>query len=247
MYWPENEAWPTCVTPWYSGNGPTGWQPHSAPNPLVPVLQLFAADAPTICFPVGSDLLQLLWCPVIHRDLPGQRDAYAPSVKVIWRNSMDVRVASSAPPNPIDFEDESIPVPCSLHPEKIVEYSQELHNTLWDKVRDLDELGWNGTNLCYQYDLSVAPGTKVGGWPRWHALDPYPMPCTDCGRELELLVSFDTGERDEGAGHWNAIDPSERDVDLRDITGLTLGRGGDLQIFGCRTNPHHQHHVLVQG
>ncbi|SLF61612.1 Uncharacterised protein [Mycobacteroides abscessus subsp. bolletii] len=247
MYWPDNEPWPTCVAPWYSGNGATGWQSHDTPNPLVPVLQLLAADAPTIRFPAGSDLLQLLWCPVIHRDIPGQREAYAPAVKIFWRNSASLSAACGVPTPPIDFDDESIPFPCSLHPEQVVEYSQELHGELDDKTRILDELGWNGTGLSYQFDLSVAPGTKVGGWPRWHALDPYSMPCADCGEQLELLVSFDTCERDNGSGYWNPIDTSKPDVDLLNITGLTLGCGGDLQIFWCRENPHHHKHVLVQG
>lgn len=166
---------------------------------------------------------------------------------MIWRNSADLTATYGAPPDTIDFEDESIPIPCALHPEQVVEYRQELGEELWEKIRDLDECGWKGTSLRYQYDLSVAPGTKAGGWARWHALDPDPMPCADCGEQLDLLVSFDTCERDDGAGHWNAIDPTEPDLDLKNITGLTLGRGGDLQIFGCRVNPHHQHHVLVQG
>ncbi|MEN4422605.1 hypothetical protein [Mycobacteroides chelonae] len=247
MLWPDGEPWPTCVTPWYSGNGATGWQPHGTPNPLVPVLQLFAADTPTVHFPVGSDLLQLLWCPALHRDLPGQRDAYAPAVTMIWRNSADLTAAYCVPPDQIDFEDELIPVPCTLHPEQVVEYRQELGEELWEKIRDLDERGWNGTSLQYRYDLSVAPGTKAGGWARWHALDPYPMPCADCGEQLNLLISFDTCERDDGAGSWDAIDAAERNLDLGNITGLTLGRGGDLQIFSCPANPRHQHHVLVQG
>lgn len=253
LLWPSREPWPTCTTPWWSHEADDYFQPHHVPNPLVAVLQLFAADAPTINFPPGTDLLQVFWCPVHHIDLPDQEGAYAPAVRLIWRDAaVAVKGGITHPPSPVDVDDTLVPEPCVLHPEQVLEYSLDLPDELWKRVGPDDQWGGkegflgDGTrvwyDLNYQYDLSVAPGTKAGGWAQWHSKDPYPMPCVGCGRQLELLLTFDSVERDDGAGSWNT---EERD-DWR-ITCLTLGRGGDLQIFYCPTDPTHPHHVMVQG
>ncbi|MEZ0363488.1 hypothetical protein ACAG26_07260 [Mycobacterium sp. pUA109] len=261
MLWPENEPWPTCVNPWQfwditvSGSEPDDYHPHSVPNPLVPVLQLFADDAPTIQFPHGTDLLQVLWCPVDHIHVPGQEEVYGPAVTVIWRNSADLPDRAIDPPAPADFEKLLIAVPCVLHPEEVLEYPLDLPEDLWKRLYSLEEANWNDPEECsadvnplsYQCDLSVAPGSKVGGWARWHASDPYPMPCASCGQHLDLLASFGTYERDAGNGHWNANDLAATDSGYGSVTGMILGRGGDLQIFYCTRNPGHPIHVLVQG
>ncbi|MFV8165250.1 hypothetical protein ACNQVK_24695 [Mycobacterium sp. 134] len=128
------------------------------------------------------------------------------------------------------------------------EYRQDLPPQLRDRISEFDTLGWNGAGLSYQFDLSVAPGTKAGGWPNWHAMDPFAMRCDDCDDQLELLVCFDTTERDDGIGQWNAARPGlEKAEDLGNVTGLVPGRGGDLQIFCCPTDPTHQPFILVQG
>ncbi|OHV05125.1 hypothetical protein C1Y40_04214 [Mycobacterium talmoniae] len=258
MLWPENEAWPTCVNPWHFwdssviGSEPDDNHPHSVPNPLVPILQLFAEDAPTIQFPQGTDLLQVLWCPVDHTHLPDQEEAYAPAITVIWRNSADLPDTAIDPPAPVDFEALLMPGPCVLHPEQALEYPLDLPEDLWGQLDSLEEVNWNllrdpsWNDLSYQCDLSVAPGTKVGGWPRWHASDPYRVPCPACGRDLDLLASFDTYERDDGMGHWDSSDLAV-DGDRGNITGMILGRGGDLQIFYCPDDPRHPIHIDVQG
>ncbi|MGW4895846.1 hypothetical protein ACWEQL_26850 [Kitasatospora sp. NPDC004240] len=47
------------------------WEPATPtePVPMVPVVQLHAADIPEIHFPDGTDLLQILWCPFQHPDV----------------------------------------------------------------------------------------------------------------------------------------------------------------------------------
>lgn len=251
LLWPSREPWPTCTTPWWSPATDNQCELHRVPNPLVAVLQLFAADAPTISFPPGTDLLQVLWCPVTHTHLPGQDDAYAPAVTLIWRAAaVAVRGGIVDPPSPYDADDTLVPKPCVLHPEQVLEYSVDLPDDLWQRVARYGDWGGvesflgDGTRVWYDYtyesELSVAPGTKAGGWPRWHAKDPYPMPCGSCDRQLELLITFDSTEGDKD---WN--------TDVCDSywegTGLTLGRGGDLQIFYCPTDPTHPHHVVIQG
>lgn len=244
VLWPLDEPWPTCSIPWRPcdlespGAEYDDDRPHQPPNPLLPVLQVFAADVPTIRFPPDADLLQVLWCPATHRELPGQPSAYAPAVRLFWRDSTRIGAVREGMPHCTDFEDELIPIPCVLRPEVVSEYPMDLPKDLWDRVIDLDEQGWNGTDLEYQYDLSVAPGSKAGGCAKWHAMDPFPMPCADCAGQLEMLICLDSREQYPG---W------DREADPHDVTGLVLGRGGDLQIFGCPSDPGHRILVLVQG
>lgn len=249
LLWPADEPWPACEIPWWywdidvPGAAADDTRPHTAPNPLVPVLQLFAADAPTISYPRGSDLLQVLWCPVPHLHLPDNDEAFAPAVALRWRNAADMPDTAAEPPAPIDYEEELRPMPCVLHPEQVAEYPMDLPEDLWSQIEDLQA---RHSGLSYQSDLSVAPGTKVGGWPRWHAFDPYPMACTACGQPLDLLAAFGTHERDDGCGRWNPPDLAGTD-ESGNFTGLLLGRGGDLQVFYCTAHPDHPVHVHVQG
>lgn len=242
LLWPGDEPWPTCVTEFFawdvSGPARRDWQ-HPAPNPMVPVLQLFSRDATTITYPAGTDLLQLLWCPCIHPELPGSKQAFAPSYALIWRDSNSLsEAARPAPPRDAD------PTPCTVHPEVLTEYSSELPPELRDRTGELDEEGWGDSRgVLYQYDLSVAQGSKVGGWARWHAVDPHHPPCPDCATPLEMLINLDSIEHQGGGSSW---DPAGADCPY-DPTGMTLGRGGDLQIFTCPANPRHRSMILVQG
>lgn len=84
------------TTHWYESEA------HKEPNPLVAVAQLHARDIPTVGFPSGTDLLQVLWCPTTHQDLPCQPRFYGgPSVHLVWRRASDVSSApGSAPRSP---------------------------------------------------------------------------------------------------------------------------------------------------
>ena len=50
LRWPADEPWPVCSTEYQ-----VSWSEmagHEPPNPLLPIAQLYAADVPTIPFPV---------------------------------------------------------------------------------------------------------------------------------------------------------------------------------------------------
>ena len=49
IYWPHAETWPTCSD-------------HDD-NPLISVMQLTKSDVPSLPFPQGKNLFQMLWCP----------------------------------------------------------------------------------------------------------------------------------------------------------------------------------------
>jgi hypothetical protein len=59
----------------------------TAADPMVGLLQLHAADAPSIAFPDDADLLQLLWCTHMHYpdELPASPHHFGPAPLVVWR------------------------------------------------------------------------------------------------------------------------------------------------------------------
>ncbi|MFJ4094071.1 hypothetical protein ACIPYS_21030 [Kitasatospora sp. NPDC089913] len=81
----------------------------------------------------------------------------------------------------------------------------------------------------YQYDLSIPPGWRVGGFASWHATDPYPMDCHTCRTPMHLLLTVDSSEWDGGSGGWKPLE--ERDLLARQHatpTEVVVGRHGEL-------------------
>jgi hypothetical protein len=204
-----------------------------APNPLVPVAQLRAADVPDLYCPGGNDLLQVLWCPCDHPDV------YGPGVSLYWRRAADLggNVADAPPPH---RRDEYLPRPCVLAPEQVVEYPwwQELPPDLRERVRDWDD----AHDHAYTTDLSVAPGWKVGGWVWWGVTDLLRFHCPSCGRRLDLLMQIAASEGG-GSARWEPPELGDLDPATPEgraaiaPTGLMLGRNGLLRIFTCRFCP----------
>lgn len=95
---------------------------HVPANPLVAIGQLFAA-VPTIVFPEGKDVLQILWCPVDRNNVPGQRHYTGPPVHLFWRRADEIGDTLAASPEPHTADERFyLPTPCVLHPEQVVEY-----------------------------------------------------------------------------------------------------------------------------
>lgn len=261
-WWPADEPWPTCpdlhmeyVRTWTDDGQKvmklTATNPDAS-NSLVPIAQLWHRDFPEIDYPDDTDVLQVLWCPFGHN----QDDMYdGPSVKLVWRHSEPGAALLDSVPSPRQFEDFWIPQPCSLHPERVVEYPfyQVLPPDLQER---LDQ--WEITHLesahpdqggcsCYQYLFSVAPGCKVGGWTSWHLTDMYAVPCNDCGDSTRALLQLDSTEWDAGSGpRWKPgvddpiVEPEQ------EPTALEHGRWGAMTIFACRTDPRHGLRLTVQ-
>ncbi|BBH67743.1 hypothetical protein ACTI_44280 [Actinoplanes sp. OR16] len=145
------------------------------PIPLIPVAQLYRRDIPDYAGPDGTDLLQVLWCPLDHSDRH-----YSPRVFLYWRDSSTVGPLLDAPPEPAVISDMYLPVPCVVHPEQVREYQyadllpDDLRERLdeWDDDEDEDRPG-------YRNDLSLAPGWKVGG-ARWRRARTRPRTPSAC-------------------------------------------------------------------
>ncbi|MQY07218.1 hypothetical protein ACRB68_53180 [Actinomadura sp. RB68] len=220
LLWPAGEPWPHCAEP---EDRPPWIKGLDAPNALVSVAQLRAADFPELAFPDGADLLQILWCPTFH-----PHNGYQPEVRVVWRRGADVTDVLAAPPAPARAEDGYVPRPCVLHPERVTEYPwhEELPGELRARLHAWEETREEPAD--YQSDLSVVPGCKVGGGMAWPVTDMPPQECPHCAGPIGLLLQLDSTEWD-GAGRWRPVE----DADDAEPTGLSIARHSHLGIFRC--------------
>jgi len=113
-------------------------------------------------------------------------------------------------------------------------------------------LGPDGMHACeYEGELSVAFGTKVGGYIHWIQF-PWEPAC-ECGRLMEHLFTIATVEWngiidqrwtpveeraifDSFPGPWNQWNEECKSIQgaLWNPTGLNLGDAGQMQLFVCR-------------
>lgn len=211
------------------------------PIPLVPVAQLYRRDIPDFTGPPGADLLQVLWCPLDH-----PQEEYNPRVQLRWRRSADVVARHGSPPEPPVVNEDYLPSPCVVHPEQVVEYPyidllpDELNARIasWEEDPQREAPG-----AGYQYDLSLAPGWKVGGFANWSLTDPAPMNCTSCGADMALLFTADSGEGSP-TDTWRPVD-APHEAATKDPY-VQIGRGYSLYVFRCIASFAHPPATAVQ-
>ena len=237
MRWPADEPWPRCDRShalWDS----LGTVLPPDDRPYVPVLQLRKADVPELDFPVGTDVFQLLWCPTDHPD-----PFYVPVVRVFWWEGSDLVDVIPPAPVPSPTGSNYIARPCALHPERVEEFPHvwALPEPLSDAIRAWEaELGKGPAE--YQFALSSAPGTKVGGHPFWYQ-EPEPQTC-DAGHDMDHLVTISDVEFDGGTWpRWLAVEEADawdgltdRRLDIQAAIGIELAMGS-IYVFICRTCP----------
>jgi hypothetical protein len=215
-------------------------EPHdlvNQPIPLVPVAQLYRIDVPDFVGPDGADLLQVLWCPLDHPD-----EGYNPSVRLLWRRSADVTEPLAAAPDPPVVSEADLPTPCIVHPEQVREYpyGDLLPEELNARIGEWEET----SGSSYQYDLSLAPGWKVGGFANWSLTDPYDMECAECGTAMTLLFTADSCEWQGTESSWQ---PVEEPAGASPIsTDVTIGRGYALYVFRCPVSFDHPPATAMQ-
>lgn len=276
LLWPTDEPWPHCHGPHYWDSLTNAWNPHElnplqsladakltrhnpepwpsmadVPNAMLPVAQLYTRDVPGLRPPPGKDLLQILWCPLDNADA-------MPETALVWRTAADVTDILNTPPIPaaVEYGYDYIPLPCTLEPERIIEYPsdfKELGGEPLEQMRqwasqqhtgiDPDDIErWYIDNIC------VAPGWKVGGHIRWGTTDPFPQPCPTCGSETEPLLTVASCEWDAGTHSWIPYEDQALADDYSTTTGpdVTIARGYNMILRVCPTSPDHPHIQLMQ-
>ncbi|MGV9315101.1 hypothetical protein ACWDR0_23405 [Streptomyces sp. NPDC003691] len=235
LLWPADEPWPVCGEPghWRPSRTPTE---VVGPDPvaMVPVVQLYARDVPELPFPAGTDVLQVLWCPLIH-DSSG---SVLP--RLYWRSERTVAEGRTLtdPPVPYEYDEESVPRPCTVTPTRVVEYPawdmpDGLSQTL-DERLDRIEVEYGDTF----FDLATTAMSKVGGYPGWQ--QPPDWPECRCGRRMDHLLSVTASEP---WGRWCPLDEHEDEREDGgpdpDTTGhgMVLGDCGGVYLFVCTVCP----------
>lgn len=227
------------------------------PLPMIGLAQLYRRDIPDLpAGPGDCDLLQVFWCP-FNAHGPSRYDL---ELHLRWRQSWKVGPVLTTPPQPqVVGSDGFVPEPCSLHPEQVITYPfagllpEELCARIdaWEEAleeeaeqtADEDATGPVG----YQYDLSIPPGWRVGGFASWHATDPSPMDCPTCRTPMHLLLTIDSSEWDGGSSSWGPLEEQHRPTHRSAVpTEVTVGRFGELNVFACLTDPDHPHRWSIQ-
>jgi hypothetical protein len=242
MLWPVDEPWPHCAD-----------ADHGSANdsvPMVSVAQLYAADIPEIAFPEGTDLVQIVWCPETH-DLP--KPAFqGKDCRVFWRRSGEVVYGPGVQPDPWEHWDakwDEVPRPCTVHPERVVEYPwwEELPAGLWKQLENSKELRYG---LYWQESLTA--GWKVGGSKSWASSDmPKSLDCLECSAPLVLLLQVDTNEGlplvSKNPNTYlctvtgrHLVWGTEECTLAREPTGIVVDDAADAGIYVCSADPRHR-------
>ncbi|GAA2449098.1 hypothetical protein [Streptomyces macrosporus] len=196
--------------------------PDGPDVPMVPVTQLHARDVPDLACPDGTDVLQMLWCPNDHADLPGQPHYTGPAVELRYRSSTAVGTVAD-PPRPERALDLYLPSPCVIDPVRVVDLPDrdELPAELVERVE-----AWaraHGTE--YHRRPACRPGWKVGGRPSRHPTDPVPLDCPACGSGMRLFLTVESSH---------------------DGPDVTVGRFGELRVFTCPADASHPFRLDLQ-
>lgn len=205
-------------------------------EPFLPVLQLSRSHFPELPWPDGADLLQLLWCPMIHFGGPSGH-------LILWRNHGAVEAAAlrtEPPPQSIKYPNVT---PCTLDPERIDDYPYhaEMDDDQLNEVPAREH-----SDEWYQLvrDFGPAPGTKLFGSADWEQCPDYPD-CPRCARRMELLLTISSSEsghaRREEEHRWLPLEDREAFANdcfrIDTPHDLAIGDNGSAYLFYCPACP----------
>src|ERR1022692_948127 len=109
--WPPSVPWPVCdEQDWMMNDLASQNDSH------VSAAQFLKMDFPEICFPPGSDILQVLWCPRYHKDRRSG-SIRGPNVKAFWHATDDLREVPN--PQPKCADEYMIPNECLFRPIRL--------------------------------------------------------------------------------------------------------------------------------
>ncbi|MFD3512185.1 DUF1963 domain-containing protein [Streptomyces sp. NPDC058657] len=185
--WPTDEPWPYCAQEdhWTYGSDVGNTEPIvPGAVPMVPVLQLFARDVPGLEFPVGTDVLQVVWCALNHDDGP-----FLVSPRLFWRDGTQVVAGGMRAGTPVaregEYDEDNVPEPSTVSPTVVPDRPSR-----WEHGN-----APQGGGASYGDDEEGEGGhvvaSKAGGWPAWTQPANWP----DCaeGHRMEHLLTL-TGD-----------------------------------------------------
>ncbi|GAB3714226.1 hypothetical protein GCM10027598_22210 [Amycolatopsis oliviviridis] len=235
LLWPSDEPWPECPVTWPPDPDASddAWRSGHALDGPVPVMisaaQFFRDDFPELPFPEGTDVLQILFCPLDH-DSPYHR---GPAVRLVWRDSGEVGDIADPPPPPEDAEADYLPEQCVFEPcsidelPRLCDFPAETRAALGipEGASD-DPEGWPELD---QY-------SKIGGWTAWSGSDRADLGCRECGEELRQTIALATEEHEVGCG-CEVVDDEP--------ACWSFARRGVLNIFTCPADVTHPVKVRI--
>ncbi|SEE16556.1 hypothetical protein SAMN04489729_6549 [Amycolatopsis lurida] len=235
LLWPSDEPWPECPVTWppdpdASDDAWTGGHPLDEPVPaMVAAAQFFRDDFPELPFPEGTDVLQILFCPMGH-DSPHHQ---GPAVRLVWRDSGEVRDIADEPPAPENAEAAYVPDPCVFEPcsidelPRLCDFPAETRAALGIPEGSGDDPeGWPELD---QY-------SKIGGWTAWDATDRHELGCRECGAELRQTIALASEEHEVGCGC---------EVAEGEAAGWSFRRQGVLNVFTCPADVTHPFKIRI--
>jgi hypothetical protein len=133
---------------------------EDAPQPLIPVAQLYYRDVPGLPWPDRFDLLQILWCP---RDHPDADTPCNPVFQLCWRRTEEVDAKLAEPPPPVICNGEYVPNMCVVRPETVTEYpnTENLPEPLARRI--LDWANRQDLSAAYNWNVAFAPRLEGHG------------------------------------------------------------------------------------
>jgi len=235
LLWPGEEPWPECPVTWppdpdASDDAWRSGHPLDGPVPvMVSAAQFFRDDFPELPFPEGTDVLQILFCPLEH-DSPYHR---GPAVRLVWRDSAEVGDIAVPPPVPEGAEAGFLPEQCVFEPcsidelPRLCDFPQETRAALGipEGASD-DPEGWPELDHY----------SKIGGWTAWSGADRVDLGCRECGAELRQTIALATEEHEVGCGC---------EVTEGEPAGWSFFHQGVLNIFTCPADVTHPVKVRI--
>ncbi|MBR7838115.1 hypothetical protein KDL01_32885 [Actinospica durhamensis] len=224
--------------------------PDELEFPLLPLLQIHAPDVPWLEMPHGAELLQVLWCPLLHDQTDSPSNGVgAPWISVRFHLDIDPLTLFTPPAPQLIEYDWFVPEPCALHPEPVTEYPQPaaLDRGLAQRVEqwERDEYGSAEGVGTYERVFATAPGWKLGGPPQSSFGDERAAILCVCGAPMRYLCTVPSCEWDAGTVSWAPIE----DVGLTEVrpgerrasepTCVRVGDSQRLRIFVCPADRDH--------
>jgi hypothetical protein len=217
LLWPRSEPWPVCERR-HGHLASTGFVEKDESNEpkahLVALLQLRASDVPTIRFPEGMDLVQILWCPALHME------GGVPAPVIYWRDTAQVSDALDRHPPVRESQSEGRPFPCVPAPEALLDFPDPI-----DLPADAARQAFGDDDPEDEADTYAELvrdrwADKAGGYPYCPQELCQPC-CPECSMEMSLLVQLFSQRLALGAAG----------------SRVQFGRGERMAIFMCTTCP----------